>query len=56
MLFHRGPQRLLALAPLLFLAAGSFALLRYDTIGKQPDGRYLIPTGQLLSPAGVHVP
>ncbi len=45
----------LFLAPLLagFLAYGVIA--RYVKIGRQADGSYLIPTGQLLRPAGSHV-
>jgi YVTN family beta-propeller protein len=36
------------------LAAGA-ALTSYPKLGKQPDGSYLIPTGQRLRPAGQHV-
>jgi YVTN family beta-propeller protein len=36
------------------LAAGA-ALTSYPKLGRQPDGSYLIPTGQRLRPAGRHV-
>ena len=39
----------------LVLATVAFAVARIDKIGVQPNGRFLIPTGQLLSPAGTHV-
>src|SRR4051794_14536296 len=47
--------RLLFLAVLLSIAAGCLGVLRYNTIGKQADGSILIPTGQLLRPAGTHI-
>src|SRR5215467_1447844 len=38
--------------PLLAIAAG---VIRYNAVGKYPDGSILIPTGQLLRPAGAHI-
>ncbi len=40
-----------------FLALTSAAIALYETgwIGVQPDGSILIPTGQTLTPAGVHI-
>jgi YVTN family beta-propeller protein len=39
----------------LLVAAASFAVFRHQTIGRQADGSILIPTGQLLRPAGTHI-
>lgn len=39
-------------ASAIVFAAG---VVRYNTIGKQPDGSVLVPTGQLLRPAGTHI-
>jgi YVTN family beta-propeller protein len=47
--------RPLLIAVPLFIAVGCLGVLRYNTIGKQPDGSILIPTGQLLRPAGTHI-
>src|SRR5215467_6078551 len=38
--------------PLLAIAAG---VIRYNAVGKYADGSILIPTGQLLRPAGTHI-
>src|SRR6266581_6517231 len=51
----RHPKRILLIAVPLFIAAGCLGVLRYNTIGKQADGSILIPTGQLLRPAGTHI-
>lgn len=37
------------------LAAGGWAVMKTAKVGRQPDGSYLIPTGQTLTPAGEHV-
>ncbi len=37
------------------LSLAGFGLLKVVNIGRQPDGSYLIPTGQFLTPAGKHV-
>jgi YVTN family beta-propeller protein len=50
----RSGQRLLIVLPLI-VAAGCFGVLSYNTIGRQPDGSIMIPTGQLLRPAGTHI-
>jgi YVTN family beta-propeller protein len=47
--------RYLIIAAPLVIAAGSLGVLRHNTIGKQPDGSIVIPTGQLLRPAGTHI-
>src|SRR4051794_11783185 len=39
----------------LLLAGSSLAFLSTARIGRQPDGSYLIPTGQSITPAGVHI-
>jgi len=39
----------------LVFATVAFAVARIDKVGVQPNGRFLIPTGQLLSPAGTHI-
>ena len=46
------PRFLLFALPLIVVAA---AVVRHNTIGKQPDGSIVIPTGQLLRPAGTHL-
>ncbi|MBI4904702.1 MAG: bifunctional YncE family protein/alkaline phosphatase family protein [Acidobacteria bacterium] len=38
----------------LGLSVAGFGLLKVAKIGRQPDGSYLIPTGQFLTPAGKH--
>ena len=38
-----------------FIAAAGFALQARLTVGIQPDGSILIPTGQVLTPAGTHI-
>jgi len=43
------------LAAIIGLAAAGYGLLRVVKIGRQPDGSYMIPTGQVLTPAGTHV-
>jgi YVTN family beta-propeller protein len=48
-------RNVLLVAVPLFIAAGCLAVLRFNTIGKQADGSILIPTGQLLRPAGTHI-
>ncbi len=40
---------------LLFFAVAAFAVARINQAGIQHLGSYLIPTGQLLTPAGTHV-
>src|SRR6266849_2637600 len=52
---NRRPARILLIALPLIIAAGCLGVLRYNTIGKQADGSILIPTGQLLRPAGTHI-
>jgi YVTN family beta-propeller protein len=53
-LFSRGFAVSLLFATLI--AGGiAYGVIRYVRIGKQPDGSYLIPTGQLLRPAGYHI-
>src|ERR1700730_7740660 len=47
--------RILSIAVPLVIAAGALGVLRHNTIGKQADDSILIPTGQLLRPAGTHV-
>jgi YVTN family beta-propeller protein len=37
------------------LAVAGFGILKVVKIGQQPDGSFLIPTGQYLTPAGKHV-
>lgn len=39
---------------LLVLCAG-FLTLNTPRVGEQPDGSYIIPTGQILTPAGRHI-
>jgi len=39
----------------VFLAAAGFAFSGRLTIGVQPDGSILAPTGRLLTPAGTHI-
>jgi YVTN family beta-propeller protein len=43
-----------ALAAVVVTALAGAALVNYPQLGLQPDGSYLIPTGQRLTPAGVH--
>src|SRR5260370_31941770 len=43
---------LLVAVPLIVVGA---AVVRHNTIGKQSDGSIVIPTGQLLRPAGTHI-
>src|SRR5690349_2114813 len=45
----------IVLAAALGLSVAGFGLLKVMKIGRQPDGSYLIPTGQFLTPAGKHV-
>jgi YVTN family beta-propeller protein len=52
---NRRSIRVLLIAAPLFIAVGCLGVLRYNTIGKQADGSILIPTGQLLRPAGTHI-
>lgn len=40
---------------MFLLAVAGFSVARYTKIGRQADGSFLIPTGQLLRPAGTHV-
>ena len=42
-------------AALAALALAAFALVSGRTAGVQPDGSILIPTGQTITPAGVHI-
>jgi len=42
------------LAAAVVAAFAGTALLNYPQLGEQPDGSYLIPTGQRLTPAGRH--
>jgi YVTN family beta-propeller protein len=48
--FQAGP----ALAAIALTALAGAALVNYPQLGRQPDGSFLIPTGQRLTPAGVH--
>jgi YVTN family beta-propeller protein len=43
------------IAAAIGLAAAGFGVLKVVKIGRQPDGSYLVPTGQFLTPAGKHV-
>ncbi len=43
------------LAAIAGITAAGFGLLKVVKIGRQPDGSYLVPTGQFLTPAGKHV-
>src|SRR5260370_27591288 len=49
------PRSLLVILPLL-AGVAAFGVVEYTRIGKQADGSYLIPTGQLLAPMGSHIP
>src|ERR1700732_3625326 len=49
------PLRFFFVAGPLLIASAGLGVVRYNTIGKQSDGSIVIPTGQLLRPAGVHV-
>jgi DNA-binding beta-propeller fold protein YncE len=40
---------------IVLFAAAAFAAARINRVGIQQVGQYLIPTGQLLTPAGDHV-
>ena len=37
------------------LAATAVAFRDHFTVGVQPDGRFVVPNGQLLTPAGAHI-
>src|SRR5260221_229931 len=53
----RFSNRALLSAPIvvvLFLAA-AFAMRTRATVGVQPDGTFLVPNGQRLTPAGTHI-
>jgi len=55
-LLARRSARLLFITSSLVVVAGCLGVVvRYNTIGKQPDGSIVIPTGQLLRPAGTHI-
>jgi YVTN family beta-propeller protein len=45
-------RQLLALAA---VAGAAMAVLQTSQVGRQSDGTYLVPTGQVLTPAGGHV-
>src|SRR5260370_9259993 len=49
------PRSLLVILPLL-AGVAAFGVVEYTRIGKQADGSYLIPTGQLLARMGSHIP
>ena len=51
---RRRPTLLPALAAVAAVLAAGAAVLRYPRLGRQPDGAYLVPTGQRLTPAGRH--
>jgi len=36
-------------------AVGGYGVLRVVKIGRQSDGSYLLPTGQYITPAGIHI-
>jgi YVTN family beta-propeller protein len=48
-------MRLLFISSSLVIVAACLGVVRYNTIGKQADGSIVIPTGQLLRPAGTHI-
>ena len=54
MRMHHG-HPLLWLLLIALLGATGFALRHHFTVGVQPDGRIVVPTGQLLTPAGTHI-
>src|SRR6058998_1401583 len=37
------------------LSLAAFALMTTPRIGRQPDGSYIVPTGQTITPAGAHI-
>jgi len=37
------------------LVGTGIAVSRSAVVGEQPDGSYLVPTGQALTPEGVHI-
>lgn len=45
----------LAAAGAVAVIAAAAALQSYPRLGRQPDGSYLVPTGQRLTPAGRHI-
>src|SRR5262249_3229067 len=47
-------RALVAILP-LFAGAALLGVVEYTRIGRQADGSYLIPTGQLLAPMGSHI-
>ncbi len=51
---HKRVVVVLSLMVAAFAATG-FAFRSHLTIGAQDDGRFIVPNGQLLSPAGTHI-
>ena len=55
MLEHRGSFTLWFLAIISSLAVTAVAFRGHFTVGLQSDGTFVVPNGQLLTPAGAHI-
>jgi YVTN family beta-propeller protein len=55
MIKHRGPFVLSFLVIISSLAVTAVALRGHFTVGVQSDGTFVVPNGQLLTPAGAHI-